>query len=32
MPKQPVLDDWLARAHIPRDVRVQVDFDPVGFV
>jgi primosomal protein N' (replication factor Y) len=29
---QPVLEDWLARAQIPRDVRVQVDVDPVGFM
>ncbi|TCH96649.1 primosomal protein N' [Roseococcus sp. SYP-B2431] len=29
---QPILEDWLARAQIPRDVRVQVDVDPVGFL
>jgi len=29
---QPVLEDWLARAQLPREVRVQVDVDPVGFM
>jgi primosomal protein N' (replication factor Y) len=29
---QPILADWLARARLPRDVRVQVDVDPVGFL
>jgi len=29
---QPVLADWLARVQLPREVRVQVDVDPVGFM
>ncbi len=29
---QPVLMDWLARVQLPREVRVQVDVDPVGFL
>jgi len=29
---QAVLSDWLARVVLPRDVRVQVDVDPVGFL
>ena len=29
---QAVLADWLARATHPREVRVQVDVDPVGFL
>ncbi|UPY36689.1 primosomal protein N' [Sediminicoccus sp. KRV36] len=29
---QAVLADWLARATLPREVRVQVDVDPVGFL
>lgn len=29
---QPVLVDWLARVQLPREVRVQVDVDPVGFL
>ncbi len=29
---QPLLHDWLARTAIPREVRVQVDVDPVGFL
>ncbi|MDB5411979.1 MAG: primosomal protein [Rubritepida sp.] len=29
---QAVLQDWLARVPVPREVRVQVDVDPVGFL
>ncbi len=29
---QAVLADWLARVQLPREVRVQVDVDPVGFL
>ncbi|WP_424814797.1 primosomal protein N' [Roseococcus sp. YIM B11640] len=29
---QPLVHDWLARTPIPREVRVQVDVDPVGFL
>jgi primosomal protein N' (replication factor Y) len=29
---QPILREWLARADIPADVRVQVDVDPVAFL
>ncbi len=29
---QPLLREWLARVELPRDVRVQVDVDPVGFL
>ena len=29
---QAVLADWLARVALPREVRVQVDVDPVGFL
>jgi primosomal protein N' (replication factor Y) len=29
---QPLLREWLARAALPREVRVQVDVDPVAFL
>jgi len=29
---QPLLREWLARVELPREVRVQVDVDPVGFL
>jgi hypothetical protein len=29
---QPLLEAWLATVSVPRNVRVQVDVDPVGFL
>ncbi|MCX7684109.1 MAG: primosomal protein N' [Acetobacteraceae bacterium] len=32
VPVQRLVREWLAKVHLPREVRVQVDVDPVGFL
>jgi primosomal protein N' (replication factor Y) len=32
VPVQRLVREWLAKVPLPRDVRVQVDVDPVGFL